>query len=487
MIDKIQNSARLALISLCTVLSLFSCSQKKKITSDNSTKTKNPNVLIVLADQWRAQSTGYSGDPNVQTPNLDRLAAGSVNFKNAVSSMPVCTPFRASLLTGQRPLINGVFMNDVQLDTDAVSMGKVFSKAGYDTGYIGKWHLDGHGRLQFIPPGNRRQGFDFWAANECTHDYNESVYYKNEDPTRKIWDGYDAFSETDAAIDYMGKGKKSENPFLLVLSWGTPHAPYHTAPEEYRKRFDPEKIELRDNVPEEMREQVKKDLAGYYAHIAALDDMIGKLMDNLRETGELENTIVLFTSDHGDLLGSQGAYKKQQPYDESIRVPMLYHLPKDMDIASGQRDALIGSADIMPTLLELCNIPVPNTVEGTGYRPYMEGNKKADTVALITCVQPFGQWNKVQNDAREYRGLRTLNYTYTRDLDGPWLLFDNKKDPYQMDNLVDNAEYGEIQSKLDHLLKDRLEKNGDEFLPGMEYIKKWGYPLDSTGTVPYTQ
>lgn len=486
MIDKILNSTGPVLISLCIILLVVSCNQNKKVTADNPA-TKNPNVLIILADQWRAQATGYAGDPNVRTPNLDKLAAGSVNFKNAVSSMPVCTPFRASLLTGQRPLTNGVFMNDVQLDTNAVSLGKVFGGAGYDTGYIGKWHLDGRGRLQFIPPGNRRQGFDFWAANECTHNYNESVFYKNDDPSRKIWPDYDAFSQTAAAIDYMDNRKESTNPFLLVLSWGTPHAPYHTAPEEYRKRFDPEKIMLRDNVPEEMRKRAKKDLAGYYAHIAALDDMVGKLMENLRETGELDNTIVLFTSDHGDLLGSQGAYKKQRPYDESIRVPMLYRLPKGMDIASGQRDALIGSADIMPTLLELCNVPVPKTVEGTGYRSYMEGNKKADTVALITCVQPFGQWNKVHDNAREYRGLRTLNYTYTRDLDGPWLLFDNKKDPYQMDNLVDNADYAEIQSKLDHLLKNRLEKNDDEFLPGMEYIKEWGYTVDSTGTVPYTQ
>jgi len=331
---------------------LFSCAEKNKSIVGPVNK-KRPNVLIVLADQFRAQATGYAGDPNVMTPHLDSLASKSVNFKNAVSGMPVCSPFRASLITGQRPLTHGVFMNDVQLDTTAVTMGKVFSEAGYDTGYIGKWHLDGHGRLQFIPPGNRRQGFNFWKVNECTHDYNSSVYYDNNDPNRKIWNGYDTFAQTDAAISYMKEKKVSDNPFLMILSWGTPHAPYHTAPEIYKERYDPATIKLHENVPESLMDKAKKDLAGYYAHITALDDMVGKLIHNLKETGQWENTIIVFSSDHGDLLGSHGAYKKQQPYNESIRVPMLFHLPENLDIAIGEREALLNSEDIMPTLLDL--------------------------------------------------------------------------------------------------------------------------------------
>lgn len=346
-----------------TLALLLSCNTKKESAVENAAEVP-PNVLILLTDQWRAQATGYAVDPNVSTPHLDSLATKSVNFKNAVSGMPVCSPFRASLLTGQRPLTHGVFMNDVQLDTNAVTIAKVFAKEGYDTGYIGKWHLDGHGRLQNVAPGKRRQGFEFWKGNECTHDYNESVYYDNDDTTRKIWDGYDTFEQTDAAIDFIKEKESSENPFLMVVSYGTPHAPYHTAPEEYRNRFDPDKIILRKNVPDHMKEQVKKDLTGYYAHIAALDDMIGKIIGNLKETGQLDNTIVLFTADHGDLLGSHGAYKKQQPYEESARVPMLYCIPEKLKIATGTRDALMNSEDIMPTLLSLCNIPIPDSVEG---------------------------------------------------------------------------------------------------------------------------
>ena len=471
---------------ICILSIAVSCNEKKKETVVESQDNSRPNVLVILTDQWRAQATGYAGDPNVSTPNLDELAATSVNFKNAVSGMPVCSPFRASLLTGQRPLTHGVFMNDVQLDTNAVTIAKVFNKEGYDTGYIGKWHLDGHGRLQNVAPGERRQGFKFWKGNECTHDYNESVYYDNDDPDRKIWDGYDTFKQTDAAIDYIQNRNSSENPYMMILSYGTPHAPYHTAPEEYRNRFDPAKIQLRRNVPDNLKEKAKKDLAGYYAHIAALDDMIGKLIQNLKDSGQYDNTIIVFTADHGDLLGSHGAYKKQQPYEESARVPMLYHIPEKFKIDTGERNALMNSEDIMPTLLSLCDISIPNTVEGLDYRPYMEGKEQIGDVTLLTCVQPFGQWNRVKYGGREYRAIITQQYTYARSLEGPWLLFDNKNDPYQLYNLVGNEGATSLQDDMEKLLYERLKETGDEFLPGLEYVKKWGYTLDETGTVPYT-
>ncbi|SHJ06062.1 sulfatase family protein [Pseudozobellia thermophila] len=470
------------LLFFCLIGIALSCKEKETASQERA----RPNVLVVLTDQWRAQATGYAGDPNISTPHLDRLAAESVNFKNAVSGMPVCSPFRASLLTGQRPLTHGVFMNDVQLDTNAVTLAKVFNKAGYDTGYIGKWHLDGHGRLQNVAPGKRRQGFQFWKGNECTHNYNHSVYYDNDDPERKIWEGYDTFGQTDAAIEYISERKPSKNPFMIILSYGTPHAPYHTAPEEYRRRFDPEKIQLRDNVPDSLKARARKDLAGYYAHIAAIDDMIGKIIANLKESGQYENTLILFTSDHGDLLGSHGAYKKQQPYEEAARVPMLFRIPESLKIAPGERNALMNSEDLMPTLLGLCDIAIPNTVEGINYRPYMEGKEEIGDATLLTCVQPFGQWNKVQHGGREYRALKTRQYTYARDLEGPWLLFDNQKDPYQLNNLVGNEAYADLQEELDRQLTARLKETGDEFLPGMTYIEKWGYPVDETGTVPYT-
>ena len=143
-----------------------------------------PNIVFVLTDQWRAQAFGYAGDPNVRTPNIDALAARSVNCVNAVSVCPVCTPHRASLLTGRFPTTTGMFFNDIYLPGEELCMAEMFAEAGYDTAYIGKWHLDGHGRHSYIPP-ERRQGFDYWKVLECTHDYNQSYYYAGDDPTRR--------------------------------------------------------------------------------------------------------------------------------------------------------------------------------------------------------------------------------------------------------------------------------------------------------------
>lgn len=471
---------KLIVLMMSCVFLLCSCNSQKM--------ADKPNVLVICADEWRAQSTGYSGDKDVKTPHLDRLAASSANFINAVSGIPVCTPFRASLMTGQRPLTNGIFMNDVRLDTNAVTIAKVFSKNGYKTGYIGKWHLDGQYRLSYTPPGDRRQGFEYWKAVNCDHNYNQSVYYDNDDTTRRYWEGYDVFAETRDAENYIRKNAQQDQPFFLMLSWGPPHNPYHTAPEKYKKLYDSSKLTLRPNVPDSMGKKVRYDLAGYYSHMTAIDDMIGQLMETLKKAGILDNTIVLFVSDHGDLLGSQGAYFKQQPYDESIRVPMLfsYH-GKSGSIKSGNYPAMINAEDIMPTLLGLSGLKIPSSVEGVDFSKYIHGDKKdpKDTVAILTCIQPFGQWIR-SGGGKEFRGIRTPQYTYVRDLNGPWLLFDNASDPYQMNNLVDNKSFSELQSRLDKLLLEKLKATKDEFLPGLTYVKKYNYPeLNSTETVPY--
>ena len=191
---------------------------------------KPPNIVFVFGDQWRAQATGYAGNPIVQTPNLDRLAQESINFYQAVSGCPVCSPYRASLLTGQVPLTHGVFVNDVYLGPNAPSIAQTFADNGYDTAYIGKWHVDGHGRSNPIPP-ERRQGFDYWQVLECTHNYNQSAYYAGDSDEKRTWEGYDAIAQTRDAQRYIREHDR-DRPFLLMLSWGPPHAPYGTAPEE---------------------------------------------------------------------------------------------------------------------------------------------------------------------------------------------------------------------------------------------------------------
>ncbi len=443
-----------------------------------------PNLVFVLADQWRAQATGYAGNASVLTPNLDALAAEAVNFSNAVSGCPVCTPYRASLITGQYPLTHGLFLNDLCLSSEAVSIAEAYAGAGYQTAYIGKWHLDGHGRSSYIPP-ERRQGFEYWKVLECTHNYNRSAYYAGDDSTKRLWKGYDAIAQTRDAESYIREHAGGGKPFLLLLSWGPPHAPYHTAPGKYKTMYAGRDIKLRGNA----RGNAKKDLRGYYAHMSALDECVGSLLKTIGEAGIADNTIFVFTSDHGDMLHSRGHMKKQRPWDESIMVPFLLRYPPAHGKKGRTIDMPINTPDIMPTLLGLSGVRVPPTVEGKDYSGLIRGTEKPSTwagttAALITCPSPFGQW--ARGNGREYRGVRTRRYTYVRDLKGPWLLYDNESDPYQMTNLVGKPGSADLQRKLEAVLKRKLAETRDEFLPGTAYIKKWGYKVNRSGTVGYT-
>ena len=449
-----------------------------------------PNVIYVFADQWRAQDTGYAGNQQVQTPNLDRLAAQSINFTHAVAGIPVCCPARACLLTGQHALTHGVFVNDVHLADDAVSIAKLYKAAGYETAYVGKWHVDGRGRSNYIPP-ESRQGFDYWKALECTHDYNDSRYYAGDSDQQLTWQGYDAIEQTKDVQAYL-KSRRSgdsdgghDTPFLLVLSWGPPHAPYETAPAPYRKLYNPDEVELRPNVPPDLADDAREWIAGYYAHCTALDNCLGALLQTIEDEGLADNTIFVFTSDHGDMLGSQGEVKKQRPWEESIRVPFLLRWPRRFGRQGREIEALLDTPDILPTLLTLCDIPIPDTVEGNDFSSALEGGPDpSGGSALIYCPHPFGQFLRTDG-GREYRGLRTRTHTYARDLNGPWLLYDNESDPFQMENLVNRPEVASLQSELESRLQEKLAERNDEFLPGETYIEKWGYPLDETGTVPF--
>lgn len=444
---------------------------------------KKPNIVFVFADQWRAQDTGYGGNKIVRTPHLDDLAAKSINFTQAVSGCPVCSPYRASLLTGQFPVSHGIFYNDKPLNANITSMGKLFARAGYDTAYIGKWHLNGHrpgetyreSRNRPVPAG-RRQGFEFWRVRECTHAYMNSFYFDEHDE-KKVWQGYDAIAQTQAAAEYMQQHPQ-DNPFLMVLSWGPPHAPYHTAPHRYQELFSPSDIEIRKNVPLEWHDKARNSIAGYYSHIAALDECMGNLLTTLDETGLAENTILVFTSDHGDLLYSHGQIKKQQPWEESVRVPFLLRYPALHNSLGKTLDVPLNTPDILPTLLSLAGIDIPDSVQGDDLSGYIKGTlTESKEFALLSCPVPFHQWN-YHRGGREYRGLRNKSFTYVRDLNGPWLLFDNQNDPYQLNNLVDHSQYSQLVEELDAKLDARLAAIGDEFLPGPVYMDRWNYQWD---------
>lgn len=443
-----------------------------------------PNVLVIVADQWRAQAFGYAGDPNVKTPNIDRLAAQSVNFVNATSGVSVCSPFRASLLTGQRPLTHGVFINDTPLNPEAATIGKSFKGAGYETGFVGKWHVDGHGRSAFIPR-ERRQGFDYWKVLECTHDYNHSPYYADTDQ-KLFWEGYDALAQTHDVCAYLKAQQRKGKPFVMFLTWGPPHNPYGTAPKKYADMYQAADIKLRPNVAPDSAEEAKKELAGYYAHCSALDDCMGEILRTLHETGLEDDTLLLFTADHGDMIHSHHEIRKQRPWEESVHTPLLMHWPKGLGKEGRVAEAMINSEDLMPTLLGLSGVAIPQSVEGHDFTGYLLKNEKDPSggATVIACPSPFGEYTRLKG-GREYRGVRTQRYTYVRTLEGPWLLFDNKQDPYQMNNLVGVAGQEGLQKEMDDLLKRKLKEEHDDFRPGAEYIAKWGYQVDKNGTMPY--
>lgn len=464
------------LIVLALALMAMSC----------QTEEKQPNVVFVLTDQWRAQDLGFVGNDQVKTPAIDALSQEAVVFTNAVSNIPVCGPARASLMTGKYPLSHGLFYNDKPMLTEEECIAEVYKEHGYQTAYIGKWHINGHapgvsnrvGRSQPVPA-DRRQGFDYWKVHECTHNYNNSVYFDEEDVKHK-WEGYDAIAQTKNGIEYMKANK--DNPFVLFLSYGPPHAPYNSAPKKYRDMYEGMDIKLRPNVPESKVEKATEAIRGYYAHMSALDYCVAELQTAIKELGIEDNTIFVFTSDHGDMIYSHDQTKKQKPWEESIMVPFMMKYPAKLK-GGEELTKVFSYPDIMPTLLSMCNLPIPASVEGIDYKGQLYGEEELDVDgAFITCPVPFHQW-KYLAGGREYRGIRTEKYTYAKDLKGPWLLYDNLKDPYQMNNLVGNADYAELQADLEAKLQKMLDARGDEFLPGEEYMKAWGYHWDNNDSI----
>jgi arylsulfatase A-like enzyme len=477
----VHNSMRSQIYSailFCALLFLSaSCASK--------TEEKKPNIIYILADQWRASATGYSGDPNVKTPNLDLLAKESFNFRNAVSAIPICTPYRASLMTGRYPTSTGMFLNDLHLPPTEICIGDVLLTGGYQTAYIGKWHLDGHGRHSFIPK-ERRRGFQYWKVAECDHNYNNSHYYSGDSDEKLFWEGYDVFAQTKDAQQYIRDHADTDEPFALFISYGTPHFPHLTAPAEYKERYPLDKIILPANVPDSIiNETLLLEAQGYYAHCEALDMSVGDLLATLDEMGLAENTLVVFTSDHGEMLGSHGvrAKAKQVPLSESARVPFLLRYPAIHGEKGVEITMPINTPDIFPTLFGLVGLPIPVTIEGEDLSSvFIDGIEKENRAVLYMNPAPFekGEYG------REYRAVKTSGYTYVRSLEGPWLLFDDESDPIQMHNLISNPEYSDTLRTLDEKLQVLLEDIGDDFRPAQSYIDEWGLVLAPHGSIAYS-
>jgi arylsulfatase A-like enzyme len=279
-----------------------------------------PNLLFVFSDEHRACS--MPGEPycDVQTKHLSRLAREGLCFRNCISSYPLCSPYRAMLLSGRWPFQTGVVDNALRLPDDELSLGDAFCRAGYHSGYVGKWHLSpGAEEGEFIPKGRARLGFEDWQVwSKTTRHFDRALTFDPDTGERIRLRGYSATLMTDAALKFIDR--RGDKPWMLVMSWGPPHPPFEEAPPETMRLYDPNLLQFRPNVPAEQAAALRGPLRGYYAHISALDAELGRLLDKLDETNQAANTIVVYTSDHGTMLGSQGCGGKCLPFDEACAV-----------------------------------------------------------------------------------------------------------------------------------------------------------------------
>lgn len=437
---------------------------------------------------------GCAGNDDVKTPTMDALSDTGTQLSHAYSTHPICGPSRAALISGQYPTTNGVLTNEFPLAKDAPSIAKAFQEAGYRTGYVGKWHLDGVPRDKWTPPGPRRHGFDdFWAVHNCVHDYFNPQYYRDS-PNLIREEGYEPSIQTDLAIEFIEAD--DDRPFCLFVSWGPPHDPYRLVPAKYRTKYDSSELHLRPNAEpilpghnlnlttgnvdappvREWGERVSPDsyssgeqynynsprecYADYYASVSAIDNELGRLVDTLDQQNLNEQTILAYSSDHGDLLYSHGNNQKGTPHEEAIRIPFIIRWPGKIPDDT-VNDTLLGIVDVAPTLISLANVEIPSSMEGRDLSAELRDPSNEGPEYLFL----YGEnWRAVRTHRYMYACVPNTIPEFSHLPRGHLLLFDMETDPYQRHNLVWESSHTEIRNRLRNVLDKWLAANDDPFL-----------------------
>lgn len=464
------------------------------MAADKPKATQQPNIIFYFADQFRADCMGTYGGRNITTPHLDRLAREGTTYNQAISSCPVCTPYRGMLMTGRYPTHSGILMNFVEASARANPncLANVFGKAGYDTAMIGKWHLSvgrhkksglytpnrnvtnaylkENPEEEFTAPGPGRLGFNHWESYNFHCWFNNYWYYR--DKPEKIRDkAFETDSQTNSAISYMKKQQAADQPFMMVVAPHPPHPPFRKgfSPAGYLENI-PEELHWNPNVPKNHPRR-KDQLAArcYYAMSKNIDDNMGRILKYLDESGLADNTIIVFSSDHGEMHGSHGRTNKMVPYTEAVHVPMIVRWPGR--VPAGKRlDGVFSPIDYMPTLCGLAGVPIPEEVDGMDLSDATLGrckNSREDTLMMnYTSHWDFFQTGTIW---REWRGIHTGRQTYVKWLDGREELFDNQEDPYQMTNLAEGNKELPSLKRYRSRLKDLLAESHDKLQPGTAY------------------
>lgn len=429
--------------------------------------TKRPNILFVLADQVRAASLPLYGETQIETPHIDRLAREGCTMQHMIASAPVCTPYRAMMLTGRHPQTTGHVINFVRTRHDEIGWGDVFSHAGYHTGWIGKWHLHTGSFPQingadFVPEGRDRLGFEHWRGYNFHMDYFQGTVNRG-DWDNEHWPGY----ETDGLAAYADEflDNRDERPFCLFLS---PHQAHDTpgeyAPAAYYDRL-PADLKLPPNVPADMLAESLEAYRHYLAMILTLDDMLGEVLQQLESRGLLDDTLVIFTADHGSQMGAQGypPWDKSLPYEDSLHVPWIMRYPAWFAPGS-QNNVLTSPVDLMPTFCGLLDIPCPGTVEGVDLSAAWMGQADAPEQDAVLTMN-FSATFDYCLDGQEWRGLRSKTHSYARWLNGSTVLYDLVADPTQQHNLADQPDAQALRQQLEERLQGLLAERQDDFGP----------------------
>jgi len=417
-----------------------------RIVFAEGSASRRPNVLYVFSDMQRATSIGCYGDPNVRTPSLDAFARQGARFDAAMSSTPVCCPHRAALMSGTYGLHNGTLSNGTSFKHTTKCLGETFRDAGYVTGYLGKWHIP--------------------AATEPELGFAE-VLTKHQPAAKAqgqghcfVVDGKKVFETTvsaDIAIRFIQEKSAGAKPWMLMVSWIVPHAPY-TATEAYRSHYPAAQLKLPPNVPEGApTAYARRALPDYYGMIENIDADFGRILQALEKAGVADDTIVCYSSDHGDMIGSHGYANKRWPYEESARVPLILRYPRAVKAGQVVLDP-VHTPDVYPTLCGLAGVKPPAGLDGADFSAFLTGrsDRPPRDYAFLQMLYAYVPWPG-------WRAIRTRQYMYARTKDKPWLLFDVLKDPCEMTNLVEDKASAALVREMDDRLSAAMKDAGDSW------------------------
>jgi len=439
-----------------------------------------PNILWYCTDQQRFDTIGALGNSIVQTPTIDGLVENGVAFTNAYCQSPICTPSRASVMTGLYPSRarntrngNDTFPNDTPL------ISKLIADSGYDCGLIGKFHLVSAG---LRPEPRLDDGFSYWQHSHAprddwpkgTHDYADWVREQGEEldtlrnsPQRVPAEYHQTKWASDCAIDFISQER--DRPWLLNINVYDPHPPF-IPPAKYANRFNPEEMPgpyFRESDLENQRTLAQVDFQGepkspeehdakdaqakYYAMIALIDDQLARILETLDETNQRDNTVIIFTSDHGETLGDHGLmFKGCRFYEGLVKVPLIFSFPKGFQ--SGQQcDGLVELLDLSATLLDIAEVPIPDYHQGQSLMPILKGAASGDKIREFARCEYFDALDSKFTDGSGAFGTMYRDSQYKLSIyhdSNAGELYDLENDPWEFENRWNDPSYADIKNRL---------------------------------------